>query len=75
VHGRNAPTGITLLKSWDALEEEMSHIWENAQTYNEDGSDIFNLADDLKVGWKHQDNCLSSIFTDSNRLYSKSDSF
>jgi hypothetical protein len=49
VHGRNAATGITLLKSWDSLEEEMSYIWKNAQTYNEDGSDIFNLAEDLKV--------------------------
>jgi hypothetical protein len=49
VHGRNAATGITLLKSWDALEEEMGYIWQNAQTYNEDGSDIFNLAEDLKV--------------------------
>jgi hypothetical protein len=49
VHGRNGPTGITDLTSWDAFEDEMDYIWKNAQDYNEDGSDIFLLADDLKV--------------------------
>jgi hypothetical protein len=49
VHGRNGPTGITDLTSWDAFADEMDYIWKNAQDYNEDGSDIFALADDLKV--------------------------
>jgi hypothetical protein len=48
-HGRNAPTWKTDFHTWDALEEEMSYIWDNCRTYNEDGSDMFNLAGDLEV--------------------------
>jgi hypothetical protein len=49
--GRSAATGNTVFQSWDSLEEEVSHIWRNAQEYNEDGSEIFNLADELKVSY------------------------
>jgi hypothetical protein len=48
-HGRNPPTWITDFHTWDAFEEEMSYIWDNCRTYNEDGSDMFNLAEDLEV--------------------------
>jgi hypothetical protein len=48
VIGRNPPTGFTELKSWSAFEQDMSLIWTNAQIYNEDGSDIYNLANELK---------------------------
>jgi hypothetical protein len=48
VIGRNPPTGFTELKSWNAFESDMSLIWTNAQIYNEDGSDIYNLANELK---------------------------
>jgi len=48
-HGREAPTGITDFKSWDAFEQEVSFIWKNARTYNEDGSDMYNLAGELEV--------------------------
>ncbi|KAF2806063.1 Bromodomain-containing protein [Mytilinidion resinicola] len=44
VRGREPATGFTDLKSWKAFEDEMSLIWRNAKAYNEDGSDIFNLA-------------------------------
>ncbi|KAI8940182.1 hypothetical protein NX059_003889 [Plenodomus lindquistii] len=44
VIGREAPTGQTLFKSWDAFEEAVSLIWTNARIYNEDGSDIYNLS-------------------------------
>jgi hypothetical protein len=44
VHGRGAPTGITDFKSWDEFEEEVSYIWRNAQAYNEDVSEMNNLA-------------------------------
>ncbi|PNS13934.1 Chromatin structure-remodeling complex subunit rsc1 [Sphaceloma murrayae] len=47
-HGREPPTGITDFKTWDAFEEEVSFIWKNAQEYNEDGSEMFTLADDFK---------------------------
>jgi len=50
-HGREAPTGITDFKSWDTFEQEVSFIWKNARTYNEDGSDMYNLAGEFEVGW------------------------
>lgn len=48
-HGRNAPTGVTDFKTWDALEEEMSFIWRNARDYNEDGSEMYELAGEFEV--------------------------
>jgi hypothetical protein len=47
--GRDAATGQTLFKSWDALAEDMSLIWQNARLYNEDGSEIYELAGELEV--------------------------
>lgn len=49
VVGRNPPTGLTDLKTWDAFEKEMSLIWHNAREYNEDGSDIYNLSIEFEV--------------------------
>ncbi|EMC95472.1 hypothetical protein BAUCODRAFT_578217 [Baudoinia panamericana UAMH 10762] len=48
IHGRAPPTGVSDFKTWDAFEEEVSFIWRNAQEYNESGSEMFNLADELK---------------------------
>ena len=48
-HGRDAPTNVTDFKSWDAFEDEVAYIWNNAQEYNEDGSDMYNLAEEFKV--------------------------
>ncbi|KAF2635330.1 Bromodomain-containing protein [Massarina eburnea CBS 473.64] len=48
VIGRNAPTGITELKSWDAFEQMASLIWKNARVYNEDGSDLYNVSLELE---------------------------
>ena len=49
VVGRDAPTGQTLFKSWDSLENAMSLIWKNARDYNEDGSEIHNVSLELEV--------------------------
>jgi hypothetical protein len=49
VVGREAPTGNTLLKSWDTFEQTFSLIWTNARIYNEDGSDIYTLSQELEV--------------------------
>ncbi|KAF2682770.1 hypothetical protein K458DRAFT_341608 [Lentithecium fluviatile CBS 122367] len=49
VIGRNAPTGHTELKSWDAFEQTTSLIWKNAREYNEDGSDLYNVSIELEV--------------------------
>ncbi len=49
--GREKPTiKKSLFQSWAALEDEMSFIWRNAREYNEDGSDIYELAGELEVG-------------------------
>lgn len=48
-HGREAATGITDFKTWDSFEQEVSFIWKNARAYNEDGSDMYNLAGEFEV--------------------------
>lgn len=51
IKGRDpAPVpAATLFKSWDAFESEVSYIWRNAREYNEDGSAIVELAEELQV--------------------------
>jgi len=49
IHGRNTATGATDFPSWDSFEREMGLIWRNAREYNEDGSEIFELAGELEV--------------------------
>lgn len=49
IDGKNGTAGISDLKTWTAFEEEASYIWKNAWHYNEDGSEISNLAKDLQV--------------------------
>jgi hypothetical protein len=49
IHGRTPATGLTDFHTWAAFEEEVSYIWKNARTYNEDGSEMFNLAADFEV--------------------------
>lgn len=47
-HSRQEQTGTTDFKTWDALEQEMAKIWNNARIYNEDGSDVFQAANELE---------------------------
>ena len=49
IKGRDKPTGVSLFKSWQAFEEEIGQIWDNAREYNEDGSEIFELANTFEV--------------------------
>lgn len=49
IKGREKATGMTVLKSWQAFEDEVSYIWNNAREYNEDGSEISNWASQLEV--------------------------
>lgn len=49
MQGRGGATGISLYKSWAAMEQEASFLWINAQYYNEEGSEIYELAGELKV--------------------------
>ncbi|KAF2281207.1 Bromodomain-containing protein [Westerdykella ornata] len=54
VKGRDPPTGITLLKSWNEFEEQVSLIWKNAREYNEDGSEIYDLSVQLEKMFKEK---------------------
>ena len=49
IKGREKPTGSTLLQTWQDFEDETSFIWSNARLYNEDGSEISELAGQLEV--------------------------
>lgn len=50
IHGRkDPPNGPTDFKTWDAFEEEVSFIWRNCREYNEDGSDMYELAGEFEV--------------------------
>lgn len=48
-HGRTQATGVSDFKSWAAFEDQASLIWKNAYHYNEDGSEIFVMAQELEV--------------------------
>lgn len=59
---RGPATGISEYKSWDEMLHDMTFIWENAWTYNEDGSDISQLAHDLKVNTTFRFSFFLSLF-------------
>lgn len=49
MQGRGGATGVSLYKSWATMEQEANLLWSNAQYYNEEGSEIYELAGELKV--------------------------
>ncbi|KAI0837459.1 Bromodomain-containing protein [Hypoxylon sp. FL0890] len=46
--GRGPATGVSEFKHWAAFEDQASLIWKNAYHYNEDGSEIFLMAQELE---------------------------
>ncbi|OAA81268.1 Bromodomain protein [Akanthomyces lecanii RCEF 1005] len=48
VQGRGELTGISEFKSWAAFEERSKLLWTNAYFYNEEGSEIYSLAQELE---------------------------
>ena len=50
VHGRGDVSGVSDFKSWNQFEEKASLLWQNARQYNEDGSEVYELANELEVG-------------------------
>lgn len=52
VNGTQSKNGtrVSEFKSWAALEDKASLLWRNACYYNEEGSDIYELAKELEVG-------------------------
>ncbi|KAK2937057.1 Bromodomain [Fusarium oxysporum f. sp. vasinfectum] len=47
-HGRGGSTGVSDFKSWAAFEEKAKLLWTNAYFYNEEGSEIYLVAQDLE---------------------------
>ncbi|KAI1103574.1 Bromodomain-containing protein [Jackrogersella minutella] len=47
-HGRGGATYVSDFKAWAAFEDQASLIWKNAYHYNEDGSEIFSMAQELE---------------------------
>ncbi|KAJ4199259.1 hypothetical protein NW767_008460 [Fusarium falciforme] len=45
---RGEATGISEFKTWNAFEEKSKLLWTNAFYYNEEGSEIYALAQELK---------------------------
>lgn len=50
VHNRGDAPGTTDFKTWSAFEEKVKLLWTNATFYNEEGSEIYTLAQELEVG-------------------------
>lgn len=46
---RTDTPGVSYFKTWPAFEEKAKLLWENAYYYNEEGSEIYELAQDLEV--------------------------
>lgn len=49
VVGRGEMTGVSEFKTWAAFEEKSKLLWTNAFFYNEEGSEIYALAQELEV--------------------------
>ncbi|RDA86891.1 hypothetical protein CP532_1433 [Ophiocordyceps camponoti-leonardi (nom. inval.)] len=47
-HSRYDTAGVSEFKTWAALEEKCKLLWNNAYFYNEEGSEIFELAQELE---------------------------
>ncbi|PHH67317.1 hypothetical protein CDD81_80 [Ophiocordyceps australis] len=54
IHGRNGATGVSVFKSWSAMAEKAKLLWTNAMYYNEEGSEIFELALELQKAFEDE---------------------
>ncbi|GJC85099.1 protein polybromo-1 [Colletotrichum liriopes] len=54
VRGRNEATGTSEFKNWASFEETASLLWKNAFFYNEEGSEIYELAQELEEFFKDE---------------------
>ncbi|PHH91344.1 hypothetical protein CDD83_806 [Cordyceps sp. RAO-2017] len=54
VHGRGDNSGTSDFKSWGAFEEKSKLLWTNAYYYNEEGSEIYELAQELEKAFYEQ---------------------
>ena len=49
VHGRGEVSGSSGFKTWSAFGDKAKLLWTNAYFYNEEGSEIYALAQELEV--------------------------
>lgn len=56
--------GTTELKSWAAFEEKAQLLWNNAYFYNEEGSEIYELAEELEKVFRTQFKKASAVVPD-----------
>ncbi|KAK2068253.1 hypothetical protein P8C59_002902 [Phyllachora maydis] len=54
IHGRQAATGVSVFKCWAAFEERASLLWNNAHYYNEEGSEVYEAATELKEAFEEE---------------------
>ena len=47
----NKVTGVSIYHSWDEFAEDVRLLWKNARAYNEEGSEIYELAGKLEVNF------------------------
>ncbi|RCI12348.1 hypothetical protein L249_0473 [Ophiocordyceps polyrhachis-furcata BCC 54312] len=52
-HSRYDTAGVSEFKTWAAFEEKCKLLWNNAYFYNEEGSEIFELAQELEASRLH----------------------
>ncbi|XXH05666.1 Cyclin-dependent kinases regulatory subunit (Cell division control protein cks1) [Hypoxylon texense] len=53
-HGRRGATYVSDFKGWAAFEDQASLIWKNAYHYNEDGSEISLMAQELEEAFREE---------------------
>jgi hypothetical protein len=70
IHSRAESTGVTDFTTWSSFEDEVSLLWKNAWTYNEDGSDLYNLATEMKVNLCLRHPCVQADSSERNTLKS-----
>ncbi|KAL6919547.1 hypothetical protein FSST1_003573 [Fusarium sambucinum] len=54
MHGRGGSTGVSDFKSWAAFEEKAKLLWTNAYFFNEEGSEIYSVAQELEEFFTEQ---------------------
>jgi hypothetical protein len=54
IHGRGEKTNVTEFRTWASFEEKIKLLWVNAYFYNEDGSEIAEMAKELEVRFCNQ---------------------
>lgn len=63
-HGRKDPSFVSDFKSWASFEEAISLLWENAYFYNDDDSEIFQVAKQLEAFTKAEIKKAKAVVTE-----------